>query len=68
VKLRHPNILPPLEIEVADEAVPEHLESGWLPVASEEARDPEGDEPPGDTPTPRRVRRAGSDSQKETAE
>lgn len=68
MKLRHPHILPPIELEVADEAVAEHVAAGWLPVAPEEGPATEGDEPPDDTPTPRRVRRAGSDLPKETAE
>lgn len=62
MKLRHPHISPPPVIDVADERVESHLAAGWLL-----------DEPPAEeveTPTPerpRRNRRAGSDSQKETA-
>lgn len=39
--LRHPNIHPPLEIEVADEAVEAHLLSGWVHPEPESTPDTE---------------------------
>lgn len=63
-RLRHPNILPPVVVDVAEERVESHLAAGWLP---EELPAPEAPEIP-DPERPRRNRRAGSDPSKETAE
>lgn len=66
--LRHPNILPPVVIEVAEADVDSHLAAGWLPVTAPEVEDPPVDAPNTPIPErPRRNRRAGSDSPKETA-
>lgn len=63
MRLRHPHILPTLEIEVADTRVAAHVAAGWLPVSP-----PDGEAaPPVTTERPRRNRRAGSDLPKETA-
>ncbi|WP_036959124.1 hypothetical protein [Promicromonospora kroppenstedtii] len=63
MKVRHPHIYPPVVIGVADERVESHLAAGWL--LDEAPADEEAETP---TPErPRRTRRAGSDSQKETA-
>lgn len=68
MKLRHPNIKPDLDIEVADDRVAAHVAAGWLPLAVNTTGEPEAVVTPEDTPErPRRTRRAGSDSQKETA-
>lgn len=64
MKLRHPHIEPPVVVDVAEERVESHLAAGWLP--DEPSADDEAETP---TPErPRRTRRAGSDSQKETAQ
>lgn len=68
MKLRHPHIQPPIHLEVADEAVAEHLAAGWLPVADEATPEPGAEDAPAETPDrPRRNRRAGSDLPEETA-
>jgi hypothetical protein len=40
--LRHPNIVPPLVIEVEDEHVPAYVGAGWLPEPTTHTPEPHG--------------------------